>query len=74
LIADIAKKKEIETTPVSDWKKGETKTYDNVQGHRFNVPIEVYSDDKYRDKLNRARTLNEVEHIVRDYRKHHKSK
>jgi len=73
LIADIAKRKEIETVSVSDWKKTETKTYDNVHGHHFNVPIEVYSDEKYRDKLNEARTLNEVENIIRDHRKHHKT-
>jgi hypothetical protein len=73
LIADIAKKKEIEAMTASDWKKTETKTYDNVHGHHFNVPIEVYSEEKYRDKLNKARTLNEVENIIRDYRKHHKT-
>ena len=77
MLADHAKKREIETVSrnvsVSDWKKTETPTYGNVFGHRFNVPIEVYSDEKYRDKLNKAKTLSEVEHILRDYRKHHKT-
>jgi hypothetical protein len=71
LIAEIAKKKEIETMP-SYWVRGrETKTYDNIHGHHFNVPIEVYSDEKYRDKLNEARTLDEVERIIHDYYRHH---
>jgi len=48
------------------------KTYDNIFGYRFDVPIEVYSDEKYREKLDKARTLDEVEHIIRDYQKHHK--
>jgi len=72
LMADIAKKKEIEAMPVSYWVRGgETKTYDNIHGHHFNVPIEVYSDEKYRDKLNEARTLDEVERIIHDYYRHH---
>ena len=74
LIADIAKKKEIEAMPSYSVRGGETRTYDNVHGHHFNVPTEVYSDEKYRDKLNRATTLNEVDKILHDYRKHHKSK
>ena len=70
LISDIAKKKKIETMPSCTVLEGETKTYDNIHGHHFNVPIKVYSDEKYRDKLNKARTLSEVEHILRDYRRH----
>lgn len=73
MLAENTKKREMETVSVSDWERIETKTYDNVHSHRFNVPIEVYSDEKYRDKLNGARTLNEVENIIRDYRKHHKT-
>jgi hypothetical protein len=77
MLAHNAKKREIETASrnvsVSDSKKTETPTYGNIFGHRFNVPVEVYSDEKYRDKLNKARTLSEVEHILRDYRKHHKA-
>jgi hypothetical protein len=73
LIADIAKKKETKTIQVSHWKRTETKTYGNVHGHHFDVPAEIYSEEKYSDKLNNARTLNEVENVIRDYRKHHKT-
>ena len=55
-------------------KRTETKTYDNIYGYRFTVPIEVYSDKEYKEKLDKAKTLNEVERIIRDYRKHHKEK
>jgi hypothetical protein len=73
LIADIAKKKEIETMPSCTVLGGETKTYDNIHGHHINVPIKIYLDEEYRDKLNKARTLDEVEHIIHYYREHHKS-
>ena len=46
-------------------------TYDNKHGHRFSVPPEVYLDEKYYEKMNEARTLDEVEHIIHDYYKHH---
>jgi hypothetical protein len=69
VLASTAKKKETEIVKRSI---SETKTYDNIFGHHFNVPIEVYSDEKYREKLNRARTLNDVEHILHDYYKHHR--
>jgi 6-pyruvoyl-tetrahydropterin synthase len=72
-LAENARKIEMETVSISDWKRTETKTYDNIHGHHFNVPIEIYSKEKYRDKLNNARTLYEVENIIRDYRKHHKT-
>ena len=70
MLASIAKKREIESKSVADWKT-ETKTYGNIFNHHFNVSIEVYSDEKYREKLNKARTLNEVERILHDYYKHH---
>lgn len=54
--------------------KGEIRTYGNIYGYDFIVPVEVYSDKKYREKLDKAKTLNEVERILRDYRKHHKKK
>jgi hypothetical protein len=73
MLAENARRREIETTSISDWKKTETQTLGNVHGHRFSVPIEAYSDEKYRDKLDRARTLSEVERILRDYRKHHRT-
>jgi hypothetical protein len=47
-----------------------TRTYEGK--HDFEVPLEVYADKEYRQKLNNARTLDEVEHILRDYYKHHK--
>ncbi|MEM2440526.1 MAG: hypothetical protein QW493_04855 [Candidatus Bathyarchaeia archaeon] len=71
-----AMEREIKTapSPVVVTKKKETKTYGNIYGYHFNVPVEVYSDEKYREKLDKARTLDEVERIIRDYRKHHKQK
>jgi len=51
-----------------------TKTYDNIYHHHFWVPTEVYSNIKYRDRLNDARTLEEVEKIIKDYYKHHRKK
>ena len=78
MLAYTAKKREIETARRnlydSDWKKTETKTSNNVFGHSFTVPIEVYSDKKYREKLDKARTLSEAESIIHDYRKHHSKK
>jgi hypothetical protein len=55
------------------FKKGETtKTYDNVYHHHFWVPVEVYSDIEYRDRLNNARTLEEAEQIIEDYNKRYR--
>lgn len=68
MLATNAKERE---TRAAYWKT-ETKTYGNIFNHHFNVPIEVYSDEKYREKLDKARTLNEVEHILHDYYKHHR--
>jgi len=45
-------------------------TYDNKHGYRFNVPPEVYLDEEYYNKLNDARTLDNVEQIIQDYYKH----
>jgi hypothetical protein len=73
MLADVAKRREIESRNMSvEYWKTETQTVDNIFGHRFSVPKEVYSDQKYRNKLNKARTLNEVENIIHDYRKHHR--
>jgi len=66
MLAASAIKKE-----VTDYKRKETKTYGNIYGYHFNVPTKVYSDEKYREKLG---TLEGVERIIRDYRKHHKTK
>ena len=49
-----------------------TITYENKYHHHFRVPTEAYSIEKYRQKLNNARTLNEVERILHDYYKHHR--
>jgi hypothetical protein len=77
MLASTAKEREIKTAsqsvPIAYWKTG-TKTYGNIFNHHFNVPIEVYSDEKYREKLDKARTLEEVEHILHDYYKHHRRK
>jgi hypothetical protein len=48
-----------------------TTTYENKYHHDFRVPSEVYSIEKYREKLNNAKTLDEVERIIRDYLKHY---
>jgi hypothetical protein len=54
-------------------KKGEaTKTYGNVYHHHFWVPVEVYSDIEYRDRINNARTLAEAEQIIEDYNRCHR--
>lgn len=47
-----------------------TITYDNIHHHRFRVPVEVYSIEQYRNRLNNARTLEDVEKILKDYNKH----
>jgi len=77
MLVTTAKEKETKTASQSmsgaDWKT-ETNTYGNIFNNRFVVPIEIYSDKKYREKLDRARTLNEVEHILHDYYKHHPEK
>jgi len=57
------------------FRVGETTlTYENRYNHHFRVPAEAYSTEKYRQKLNNARTLDEVEHILHDYYKHHPKK
>jgi hypothetical protein len=78
MLAHTAKIREIQTASriLSDlnWTRTETQTSGNVFGHRFTVPIEVYSDEKYRERLDKARTLSEAERIIHDYRKHHPKK
>jgi hypothetical protein len=62
-----------ETFGHTPFRVGEsTKTYGNKYHHHFWVPVEVYSVEEYRNRLNNAKTLNDVEHIVKDYRKHHR--
>ncbi|MCD6445211.1 hypothetical protein J7L49_00270 [Candidatus Bathyarchaeota archaeon] len=75
MLAEYARRKETEIEKRNVYVpsyKTETLTYGNIHGHEFMVPVEVYSDKKYREKLDKARTLKEVERILRDYRKHHK--
>lgn len=78
MLAENARRRQLEIASrnitTSDWKKTETQTHGNVFGHRFTVPIEVYEDAKYREKLDKAKTLSEAEHIIHDYRKHHPKK
>jgi len=47
-----AMEREIKTapSPVMVTKKKETKTYGNIYGYHFDVPVDVYSDEKYRKK------------------------
>lgn len=51
---------------------GTALTYENRYHYHFSVPAEAYSIEKYREKLNNAKTLDEVEHILHDYYKHHR--
>ena len=73
LIAN-AKKRELgiagQNISVVGWKT-ETKTDGNIFNYHFNVPIEVYANEKYHERLDKAKTLSEVEIIVHDYYKHH---
>jgi hypothetical protein len=72
LLANVAKKVELDQSIM--FSKTETKTYGNIFNHLFSVSIETYSDEKYREKLDKARTLDDVEKILHDYRKHHPKK
>ena len=69
-LARTAKEKEIQTARVIETRTT-TSTSGNIFHHNFTVPIKVYSDEKYREKLDKAKTLNEVERILHDYYKHH---
>jgi hypothetical protein len=51
--------------------KKETKTTENKHGYSFTVPFEVYSDTEFREKLNNATTMHEVELITNEYYKRH---
>jgi hypothetical protein len=50
-----------------------TTTNENKYHHKFRVPAQAYSIEKYRKQLNDAKTLSEVEHILHDYYRHQKS-
>ena len=45
-------------------------TTDNKFNHDFLVPKKTYSDLKYKEKLDKARILEEVDRIINDYKKH----
>jgi hypothetical protein len=45
-----------------------TITYGNKYGHHYIVPEEIYSVEPFRERLNSASTLAEVENIIRSYR------
>ena len=71
-LTTITEKKEKKKETVQDIMP--THTYANKYHHDFSVPPEVYLDEKYYKKLNEARTLDEVEHIIHDYYKHYPKK
>jgi len=74
--AEIDKPKTTDSNKIVNripFRVGETTmTYENKYHHHFSVPAEAYSIEKYRQELNNARTLNEVERILHDYYKHHR--
>ncbi len=64
-IASAIKTEKIQKSHITQILK--LKTYDNTYGYHFEVPIEVYSNEKYKKKLDVATTLDEVESIIQDY-------
>lgn len=74
--AEIDKPKTVDshkTLNTIPFRAGETtQTYENRYHYHFTVPAEAYSIEEYRQKLNSAKTLNEVEHILHDYYKYHR--
>jgi hypothetical protein len=49
-----------------------TITVNNIHNHKFIVPDIIYDDKLYRQRLDKARTLKEVEGIIQDYKAHPK--
>ncbi len=49
----------------------ETYTFGNKFNHKFRVPVEVYSDTEYADRLDNATTLYEVEEIIKGFHGKH---
>lgn len=73
-----ARRKRDTRTPkqvAEDWErrfgthKRSNQTAGNKHGMHFEVPTEVYSDPKYRERLDNAATLYEVDQIVAEYHK-----
>lgn len=52
---------------------GYTKTVGNIHKYNYIVPTRIYYDEQYRKRLDKAETLAEVEQIIRDYDKHHRT-
>jgi hypothetical protein len=48
-----------------------TRTYHNKFNHDFRIPEGMYDVDQYYEKLNNARTLEEVEALIDEYRNPH---
>ena len=51
-------------------EKSHKRKYENNFGNVYTVPVEVYADKTYREKLNRANTSSQAESIVRNYYKY----
>ena len=71
----------IEESELNEPQKGqanslrqETTTTENRYGHKFVVPLEVYSNAEYREHLNYAETMKSVRVIVDEYYRKHKKK
>jgi hypothetical protein len=58
------------STAIPVIKRDTTVTYENVYNYHFSIPVEVYSNMEYRKRLNNARTMAEVEQIIKDYNEH----
>lgn len=48
-----------------------TRTYGNIHHYSFEVFTEVHSDKEYRERLDKAKSMNEVENIEKEYFSHH---
>ena len=46
-----------------------TKTFGNIYHHKFEVPSKIYSLETYGNRMNNARTLEEIDLIIKDYQK-----
>jgi hypothetical protein len=69
--------KEIEAQEAEESKlraRGKITTIGNKYGYRFVVPLEVYSNNEYREYLDYAKTTKSVKVIVDAYYRKHKKK
>lgn len=60
--------KEAEKLRERDKRAWATETYANKFGHEFPIPAGIYSIDKYYKKLNNARTLEQIDSIISEYK------